>query len=51
MKYNYYAKNNGKDLIYLNRLRLSDKLGIDIYNTTPIMYNYLMSATLGILLA
>lgn len=50
MKYDYYSKNTGKDLIYQSRLRLADKLGINIENSTSSMYAYLMRARLGVIL-
>ena len=50
MKYDYYSKNFGKDVIYQNRLKLADKLGININNTSRRVYTYLMSAELGVIL-
>lgn len=50
MEYNYYSKNFGKDMIYQNRLKIANRLGIDMSNTSSRMYAYLMSAELGIIL-
>ena len=48
-KYNYTAKNYGKDLIYYNRLMLIDKLNFDVKKTSE-RYSYYMTAYLGIVL-
>ena len=50
MEYNYYSKNIGKDMIYQNRLKIANRLGIDMSSTSSRMYAYLMSAELGIIL-
>ena len=47
--YSFRAKNFGKDLIYQNRLRLIDKLDINV-NKNSRIYNYYMEAYLGIVL-
>ena len=51
MKYSYYAKNIGKDTVYSVRLKLAEKMGIDMYKTkSSRVYSYLMDAYLGIIL-
>lgn len=50
MKYSYYAKNTGRDLILYNRLILAKKMGLDIRKVGSKMYSYLMQAELGIIL-
>ena len=50
MKYSYSAKNKGKDLIYINRLKIAEKMGLDIRKAGSSMYSYLMQAELGIIL-
>jgi len=47
-KYNWLAKNHGKDLIYQTRLKLAEKRKLKSKSST--MYGYLMSAELGIIL-
>lgn len=49
MQYSFYARNFGQDLIYQNRLRLIEKLKINI-NKSSKLYNYYMEAYLGIIL-
>ena len=49
MKYSYYAKNYNKDKIYYTRLKLIEKLGIDM-NKNSKRYSYYMNAYLGIIL-
>lgn len=49
MQYSYYEKNHGKDSIYYTRLRLIEKMGINI-NKSAKMYSYYMDAYLGIIL-
>jgi len=51
MTYSWYAKNHGKDLIYVNRLRIAEKLGLHrTCCNSAAMYAYLMEAELGIIL-
>lgn len=52
MKYDFKNKNYGKDFIYVSRLKLAKKLGIDIYGKfkTSSMYHYINEAKLGIIL-
>ena len=47
--YNYESKNSGKDNIYQTRLRIAQRMRIDV-TTNSSMYCYLMEATLGIIL-
>lgn len=49
MQYSYSAKNDGKDLIYSNRLRLIYKYNINVHSSR-LMYNLFMDAYLGIIL-
>lgn len=49
MMYSYTAKNLGQDLVYITRLRLIEKLKIDIYKSAKI-YSYYMDAYMGIIL-
>lgn len=47
--YSYNSRNYSKDFIYYNRLRLIEKLNIDV-NKNPKIYGYYMDAYLGITL-
>ena len=49
MMYSSYAKNYEQDKIFYTRLRLIEKLNIDI-NKSAAIYTYYMNAHLGILL-
>ena len=51
MQYNWKSKNSGKDLIYINRLKLAEKIGIDINKCKSNMYHYLMAAELSFLIS
>ncbi len=48
-KYNYQARNVGKDLIFQTRLRLVEKLNIDKTKNLRL-WHYVTDAELGILL-
>jgi hypothetical protein len=49
MQYSYYEKNYNQDNIYYVRLRLIEKMGINVNKSTK-MYSYYMNAYLGIIL-
>jgi hypothetical protein len=46
-QYSWYAKNYGKDNVYVTRLRLIREQNINI-KSSPQMYAYYMAAYLGI---